>query len=68
MNQANQNEALYYVVVNHEDQHSVWPAHRETPAGWITQGQAQSKEDCLEYIEKNWTDITPLSVRNINTN
>lgn len=67
MNQANQNEMKYYVVVNHENQHSIWPAHKDIPLGWQADGDAQSKEACLEYIALHWTDITPLSARNIAT-
>lgn len=63
MNQVNKNETMYYVVINHENQHSIWPAHKDTPKGWETAGQAQSKEECLDYIAQNWTDITPLSAR-----
>ncbi|WP_395338244.1 MbtH family protein [Ningiella sp. W23] len=65
MNEANQHEILYYVVVNNEEQHSIWPAHKDIPAGWNSRGNAQSKDDCLDYIEENWTDITPLSARNV---
>lgn len=65
MNQANQNEVMYYVVVNHENQHSIWPAHKDIPLGWQADGDAQSKEACLEYITQHWTDITPLSARSV---
>ena len=51
------------VVVNHEDQYSIWPAHREVPAGWREVGKQGTEEECLAYIEQVWTDLTPLSLR-----
>jgi MbtH protein len=53
----------YTVLVNEEEQHSLWPSHKPIPAGWRSVGIHGPKADCLEYIERNWTDITPLSVR-----
>lgn len=55
------------VVVNHEEQYSIWPAHRDLPAGWREVGKSGSEEECLAYIEQVWTDLTPLSLRNQNT-
>jgi MbtH protein len=54
----------YIVLINSEEQHSLWPAHKAIPAGWRQVGPTGSKAECLEYVEKAWTDITPLSVRN----
>jgi MbtH protein len=53
----------YKVVVNDEEQHSIFPAGRETPAGWRETGVAGSEEECLDHIRVVWPDITPLSVR-----
>ncbi len=53
----------YFVVVNHEEQYSIWPDYRELPLGWTAVGKAQSKADCLAYIEEVWTDMRPLSLR-----
>ncbi len=53
----------YKVVVNHEEQYSIWPQDRELPLGWHGVGKAGSKEECLAYIEKVWTDMRPLSLR-----
>ena len=53
----------YRVVINHEEQYSIWPADREIPAGWTDVGRAGSKTECLDYIEEVWTDMRPLSVR-----
>ena len=53
----------YDVVVNGEEQYSIWRAGRQVPAGWRTVGKRGSREDCLGYIDENWTDMRPLSVR-----
>lgn len=53
----------YFVVVNHEEQYSIWPEYRELPLGWSAVGAARSKKDCLAYIEEVWTDMRPLSLR-----
>lgn len=53
----------YSVVMNDEEQYSIWPAHRELPAGWKAVGVTGPKAECLEYIEKTWTDMRPKSVR-----
>jgi MbtH protein len=55
--------ATYRVVVNHEEQYSIWPADRENPLGWRDAGKAGTKSECLAYIERVWTDMRPLSVR-----
>jgi MbtH protein len=54
---------LYSVVVNHEEQYSIWPADRECPLGWKTVGVTGPKSKCLEYIGEVWTDMRPLSLR-----
>ncbi|EWC63680.1 putative MbtH-like protein [Actinokineospora spheciospongiae] len=51
------------VVVNHEEQYSIWPADREPPAGWTPVGVAGPEEECLDWIEAHWTDLRPLSLR-----
>ncbi|MBQ0852804.1 MbtH family protein [Streptomyces sp. NPDC020707] len=53
----------YRVVVNGEEQYSVWPTGRELPAGWFDEGTSGSKEDCLAHVERVWTDMRPLSLR-----
>jgi len=57
----------YIVVKNHEGQFSIWAAGRPVPAGWEAQGVTGSKDECLEYIRVNWTDMTPASLRNVTT-
>jgi MbtH protein len=53
----------YKVVVNHEEQYSIWPAGRENALGWKDVGKSGTKEECLDYIEEVWTDMRPLSLR-----
>jgi MbtH protein len=53
----------YTVVVNDEEQYSIWPAGREMPLGWREVGTAGSKAHCLSYIDEVWTDMRPLSLR-----
>jgi MbtH protein len=55
--------AIYKVVVNHEEQYSIWPAARENPLGWRDAGKSGPKAECLAYIEMVWTDMRPLSLR-----
>ena len=58
-----QDTTLYVVVVNHEEQYSIWPADRELPLGWNDAGKRGTKAECLAYIEEVWTDMRPLSLR-----
>ncbi|MEN3357967.1 MAG: MbtH protein [Mycobacteriales bacterium] len=53
----------FEVVVNHEEQYSVWPSDREPPAGWHLEGTRGSRDQCLAHIDTVWLDITPKSVR-----
>jgi MbtH protein len=53
----------YKVVVNHEEQYSIWFADREAPAGWREIGKSGPKSECLAYIKEVWTDMRPLSLR-----
>lgn len=55
--------SLHHVVVNHEEQYSVWPAEREPPVGWTTVGPPRSRNECLDHIARVWTDMRPLSLR-----
>ncbi len=54
---------LYVVVVNHEEQYSIWPADRELPLGWRFADKKGTKAECLAYIEEVWVDMRPLSLR-----
>lgn len=53
----------YKVVINHEDQYSIWPAERPNPSGWRDGGKTGQKKDCLAYIQEVWTDMRPRSLR-----
>lgn len=53
----------FIVLVNEEEQHSLWPAERDIPAGWQQVGPTGSKEDCLAYVNEAWPDIRPASER-----
>ncbi len=56
-------EMTYKVVVNDEEQYSIWPAHRDDPPGWRAVGRSGPKIECLSYINDTWTDMRPLSLR-----
>lgn len=53
----------YAVVLNDEEQYSVWPDDREVPAGWRREATTGSKEECLAHIDQVWTDMRPASLR-----
>jgi MbtH protein len=54
---------LYKVVVNQEEQYSIWPADRENIRGWRDAGKSGSRDECLAFIREVWVDIRPLSLR-----
>lgn len=56
-------EAVFDVVVNHEEQYSIWPEYKVIPKGWSAVGKKGKKKECLDYIEQVWTDMRPLSLR-----
>jgi MbtH protein len=58
-----EDDTIYKVVVNHEEQYSIWPAHRENPNGWRDGGKSGPKAECLAFIKEVWTDMRPLSLR-----
>ena len=60
---ADEDDIRYDVVVNHEEQYSIWPSDRTLPAGWRREGTGGTKAECLSHIEKIWTDMRPLSLR-----
>lgn len=64
MYREDENDTLRYkVVINHEEQYSIWPADRENPLGWFDVDKRGSKQECLGYIQQVWTDIRPRSLR-----
>ena len=53
----------YKVVVNHEEQYSLWIDGRDNAPGWWDSGCRGSKEECLDFVRRQWTDMRPLSLR-----
>lgn len=56
-------DRVYHVVVNEEEQYSIWPADKPVPAGWRTAGFEGEKQECLRHIDTVWTDMRPRSLR-----
>jgi MbtH protein len=54
---------VYRVVVNAEEQYSIWPEDRPSPPGWTYVWGPAAKQECLAHIERTWTDLRPLSLR-----
>ncbi|MFJ9413784.1 MbtH family protein [Streptomyces sp. NPDC101227] len=55
-------DGTYLVLVNEEGQHSLWPSFADVPDGWTVAHPANSRDACLEYVERNWTDMRPQSL------
>ncbi|MFB7917457.1 MbtH family protein [Streptomyces sp. NPDC056061] len=53
----------FVVVINDEEQYSIWAQERELPAGWREAGFSGTREECLAHVDEVWTDMRPLSVR-----
>lgn len=60
-------DTIYQVVLNHEEQYSIWPEDREIPPGWTDGGKTGTKAECLDHIAEVWTDMRPRSVRDATT-
>jgi MbtH protein len=63
MSDEREDPTIYKVVVNAEEQYSIWPADRENPLGWNDSGKTGTKQECMAYIQEVWTDMRPLSLR-----
>jgi len=63
MHDDQEDATTYDVVVNDEEQYSIWPSGREVPLGWRTVGKRGSKQECLAYVNEVWTDMRPRSLR-----
>jgi MbtH protein len=63
MNPFDDLDCTFSVLVNDEEQHSLWPSHLPLPAGWRVIHGDDTRQACLAYIEENWTDLRPLSAR-----
>jgi MbtH protein len=55
-------EGTFLVLVNDQNQHSLWPQNRSVPAGWNTVFGADTRQNCLAYVEENWTDLRPADL------
>lgn len=53
----------FYVLLNDEEQYSLWPAFVDVPAGWRVVFGAAGRADCVSYVEQSWTDLRPRSLR-----
>ena len=58
-------DTIFEVVINHEEQYSIWPNYKEIPRGWTAVGKSGRKQECLQYIDSVWTDMRPLSLRKL---
>jgi MbtH protein len=58
-----EDRTVYKVVLNDEEQYSIWPADRDNPAGWRDEGTRGTKAECLAHIDRVWTDMRPKSLR-----
>lgn len=59
----NDDTTIFKVVINHEEQYSIWPVDRDNPPGWRDAGTSGTKAECLAFIQAVWTDMRPLSLR-----
>ncbi len=55
----------YRVVINHEEQYSIWAEGQPLPLGWNAEGKEGTKDECLAYIKTVWVDMRPLSLRQV---
>ena len=62
-NTKEEDQTIYRVVINEEEQYSIWPEYKEIPYGWKDVGKSGLKSECLAYIKEVWTDMRPLSLR-----
>jgi MbtH protein len=60
-----EDDTIYRVVVNDEEQYSIWPDYKELPPGWRDGGKVGPKQECVEFIDRVWTDMRPLSLRKL---
>lgn len=56
-------DGQFIVLVNAEEQYSLWPHWKDIPGGWSNTGMSGNKQECLDYVEEHWTDMRPLSLR-----
>jgi MbtH protein len=56
-------QEMYLVLINDEEQYSLWPSYKPIPAGWKIAREEGTKDECLAYVDEVWTDMRPLSLR-----
>ncbi len=56
-------DGVFYVLINDEEQYSLWPAFADVPAGWRVVFGESTRADCLAYVEETWTDLRPKTLR-----
>jgi MbtH protein len=56
-------DGVFKVLVNHEEQYSLWPEWKQIPGGWTDTGVQGDKKTCVAYVDATWTDMRPLSLR-----
>jgi MbtH protein len=54
--------ATYHVLVNDENQHSLWPEFADVPAGWQVVLRSAGRAECIDYVNEHWTDMRPKSL------
>ncbi len=62
-NEQNEDTRVYVVLINDEEQYSLWPRNQDVPAGWRSVDISGSKEECMKYVDETWTDMRPKSLR-----
>ncbi|MFJ1764725.1 MbtH family protein [Amycolatopsis sp. NPDC088138] len=63
MNPFDDEDGTFLVLVNDEDQHSLWPEHIAVPPGWTAVSGPADRQSCVDYVDLNWTDMRPRSLR-----
>lgn len=63
MGESSDSQEIWQVVINLEDQYSIWPVRKKIPYGWNEVGRSGTKEECLSYIKEVWTDMRPRSLK-----
>jgi MbtH protein len=63
LNEQNEDTRVYVVLINDEEQYSLWPRNQDVPAGWRSVDVSGSKEECMKYVDETWTDMRPKSLR-----
>lgn len=63
MNDDTEDLATYIVIINDEEQYSLWKKDKVIPSGWVATGKEGPKEECIRYVDETWTDMRPLSLR-----